>query len=135
MYKLFVLDKNTWNNTTVCKLFVLDRNTWYHDEQKTHQKFNKKKKKKKKKKLYIYIYIYIFVNWITVTRKSSEHLRKHWTAVSTLLGLISSVYCDLHHCSSNQQPQIAEPKLYNWANISYTTDVKLQLSSVSVCRA
>ena len=30
MSKLFVLDRNTWNHTTVYKLFVLDRNTWYH---------------------------------------------------------------------------------------------------------
>ena len=25
-----VLDRNTWNQRTVCKLFVLDRNTWNH---------------------------------------------------------------------------------------------------------
>ena len=30
MHKLFVLDKNTWNYTTVWKLFVLDGNTLYH---------------------------------------------------------------------------------------------------------
>ena len=40
---------------------------------------------------------------------------KHWTAVSTLLGLISSAYCDLHHWRLNKQPQKAEPKLYCWA--------------------
>ena len=28
MYKLFVLDRNTWNYTTVRKLYVLDRNNW-----------------------------------------------------------------------------------------------------------
>ena len=27
-WKLFVLDRNTWNYITVCKLFVLDGNTW-----------------------------------------------------------------------------------------------------------
>ena len=48
---------------------------------------------------------------------------KHWTAVSTLLGLISSVYRDLHPWRSNQRPQIAEPKLYNWATNSYRTQV------------
>ena len=42
---------------------------------------------------------------------------KHWTAVSALLGLISSVYSDLHHWGSNQRPQIAEPELYNWATV------------------
>ena len=33
---------------------------------------------------------------------------EHWTAVSTLLGLISSAHCDLYHWRSNQQPQYAE---------------------------
>ena len=31
-----------------------------------------------------------------------------WTAVSTLLGLISSAHRNLHHWRSNQQPQYAE---------------------------
>ena len=44
-----------------------------------------------------------------MTRKSGTHLhRAHWTAVSTLLGLISNVHRDLHHGRSNQQPQYAE---------------------------
>ena len=42
-----------------------------------------------------------------------HNIRKHWTAVLILLGLISSVYHDLHHWRSKQRPQIAEPKLYN----------------------
>ena len=42
---------------------------------------------------------------------------------STLLGLLSNVYRDLHHWRSNQWPQIAEPKLYNWANSSYHAHV------------
>ena len=29
MYRL-LLDRNTWNYTTVYKLFVLSENTWYH---------------------------------------------------------------------------------------------------------
>ena len=29
MYELLVLDRNTWNHTTVCKLFVLDRDNLY----------------------------------------------------------------------------------------------------------
>ena len=33
---------------------------------------------------------------------------EHRTAVSTLLGLISCAYRDLHHWRSNQQPQYAE---------------------------
>ena len=33
---------------------------------------------------------------------------EHWTAVSTLLGLISSAHNDPHHWRSNQQPQYAE---------------------------
>ena len=30
VHKLLVLEKNTWNHTTVCKLLILDRNTWNH---------------------------------------------------------------------------------------------------------
>ena len=36
---------------------------------------------------------------------------EHWTAVSTLLGLISSAYRDLHHKRSNKQPENAETEL------------------------
>ena len=43
-------------------------------------------------------------------------IREYWTAVSTLLGLISSVYCNLHHWRLNQRPQIT-------------------VSSIPVCRA
>ena len=46
-----------------------------------------------------------------------------WTAVSTLLGFISSVYRDLHHWRSSHRPQIAEPKLYNCASSSYRTQM------------
>ena len=35
-------------------------------------------------------------------------IRKHWTALSTLLGLISSVYHDFSHLKSNKRPQNAE---------------------------
>ena len=35
---------------------------------------------------------------------------EHGTAVSTLLGLISSAHRDLHHWRPNQQPQYAEVK-------------------------
>ena len=43
-----------------------------------------------------------------MTRKSGKHLHaKHCTAVSTLLGLISSAHRDLHHWRSNQQPKDA----------------------------
>ena len=48
-------------------------------------------------------------------------IRKHWSTVSTLLGLISSVYRDLNHWRSNQRLQIAVPKLYNRATSSYRT--------------
>ena len=58
-------------------------------------------------------------------RTFSEHFhaRKHSTAVSTLLGLISSVYRDLPDWRSNQRPQNAEPKHYHWAIIPYRTQV------------
>ena len=39
-------------------------------------------------------------------------IRKHWTAVLTLLGFISSLYWDIPHRRSNRRPQNAEPKLY-----------------------
>ena len=50
-----------------------------------------------------------------------RNIRKHWTTVLTLLGLISSVYHDLHHWRSNPWPHIAEAKLYNWATSPYCT--------------
>ena len=30
LFKILVLDRNTWNPTTVYKLLVLDRDTWYN---------------------------------------------------------------------------------------------------------
>ena len=57
------------------------------------------------------------ISYYSPTNASDETLMhdiwKYWTAVLTLLDLISSVYHDLHHWRSNQQPQIAEPKFYN----------------------
>ena len=53
----------------------------------------------------------------------THDIREHWTGVSTLLGLISSVYSNLHHWRSNQRPQIAVPKLYNEDTCSYHTQV------------
>ena len=58
-----------------------------------------------------------------IYRTPTHDIRKHWTAVLTLLGLISSVYCNLHHRRSNQQLQIAMSKCYNWATSSYCTQV------------
>ena len=55
----------------------------------------------------------------------TDDIRKHWTVVSTLLGLISRVYRDLHHWKSIQRPQISEPKLYNWAISPYRVQVML----------
>ena len=60
-------------------------------------------------------------------------MRKHWTAVSTLLGLISSVYCDHHHWRSKQQLQIAVQKLYNWATSSYCWGSLTPLQRCSQC--
>ena len=73
-------------------------------------------------------YLYLVVNWITMTRKSGKTLThdiwKHWTAVSTLSGQIGSVYRDLHNWKSNQRPKATtEPKLNNWANSPYRTQV------------
>ena len=54
-----------------------------------------------------------------IRRTPTHGIREHWTAVSTLLGLISSVYRIRHHWRANQRPQIAVPKLYNWVTSSY----------------
>ncbi len=43
----------------------------------------------------------------------THEIREHWTAVSTVLGLISSVYPDLHHWRSSQGPLNAGPKHYH----------------------
>ena len=54
-------------------------------------------------------------------RQALAHdIPKHWTAVSTLLGLISS---DLPNWRSNQRSQKAEPKLYDWAINSHRIQV------------
>ena len=50
-------------------------------------------------------------------------IRDHWTAVSTLSGLFSSVYRDFPHRIWNKQPQNAEPKPYLWAIDSYRRQV------------
>ena len=39
-----------------------------------------------------------------IRRTLARDIRKHWVAVSTLLGLISTVYRDLFHWISNQRP-------------------------------
>ena len=57
-------------------------------------------------------------------RQTPTHdIQELWTAVSTSLGRISSVCRNLYHWRSNQRPQIAVPKLYNWATSSYRTQV------------
>ena len=57
-----------------------------------------------------------------MTRKSGKHcvtrdIQNHWTAASTLLSLINSVYHDLSHWRSNQRSQNVKPKLYHWAMV------------------
>ena len=78
-------------------------------------------------RIYIYIYIYIYCklkyHYQKIRRTPTHEIREHWASVSTLLGLISSVYRNLHHWRSNQRPQIAVPKLYDWATSSYRTQV------------
>ena len=58
-----------------------------------------------------------------IRRTLAHKIQEHWTAVSTLLGLISSVYCDLLHWKSNQRQQNAELKLYHWAINPHRTQV------------
>ena len=57
------------------------------------------------------------LNYQKIRRTLTHDSRKHWTVVSTLLGLISNVYRDLHLWRSNQRQQITEPKLYNWVTV------------------
>ena len=59
-----------------------------------------------------------------IRRTLACDIQKHWTAVLTLLGLLSNVYRDLLHWKSNQQPQNAEPKLLNHQTTSHTSDPK-----------
>ena len=60
-------------------------------------------------KVYIYIYIYILeLPWQENLANAYIRHSVHWIAVSTLLCLISSADCDLHHWRSKQQPQYAE---------------------------
>ena len=72
-----------------------------------------------------------------ICRTPTHDIREHWTSVSTLLGLISSIYRDLHHWRSNERPQIAVPNLYNWATSSYRTQVTLsqQVMVIVMCLA
>ena len=56
-----------------------------------------------------------------ITRKLGEHLRKYWTAISTLFGLIGNVCRNLQYWRSNQQTQIAEPTVHiphKWRQIN-----------------
>ena len=62
--------------------------------------------------MYTYIFIEELMSYfyqITIGRKFGKQLHKeHWTAVSALLGRISSAYRHLHHWRSNQKQQIAD---------------------------
>ena len=64
----------------------------------------------------------IIDNW-RIQRTLSHDIQKYWTAVSTLLCLISSVYHDLPHWRLNQRQQNVELKDYHWATNSYCTQV------------
>ena len=85
------------------------------------------------------------MNYQKIHRTSTHKIREHWTAVSTLLSLISSVYRNLHHWRSNQRPQCRNSTTEPPVNISQkwwrkSTDVTckthlVHLSSVPVYRA
>ena len=61
------------------------------------------------------------VNWIH--RTPTHNIRENWTVLSIFRGIISSVHRNLNHWRSNQRPQVAVPKLYNWATSSHRTQV------------
>ena len=48
------------------------------------------------------------LSWLENPANTYVRHMEHWTAASTLLGLISSAHRNLHHWRSNQQPQYAE---------------------------
>ena len=63
-----------------------------------------------------------------MTRRPGKHLHvTYGTAVSTILGLISSAYRDLHHWRSNQQPQNAEAETLPRGHrfVTHKSDAKL----------
>ena len=74
--------------------------------------------------IYPCIYTLIGLPWLENPASTSMWHTEHWTAVLTLLGLISSAYRDLHHWRSNQQPQTAELKLCHWATGPYRAEAK-----------
>ena len=80
-----------------------------------------------------YIYIY---ELSLLENPANTYMRytEHWTAVSTLLGLINSAYRDLHHWRSNQQPQNAEAEtlLLGHRFISHISDAELTSHSDNV---
>ena len=58
--------------------------------------------------LYLNGGIILELSWLENPANTYMRHTKHWIAVSTLVGLISSVYRDLHHWRSNQQPLLTE---------------------------
>ena len=80
--------------------------------------------------LYVYflffrrgIILWIKLTWPENLANTCARHKETWTAVSTLLCLISRVYHDLPHWRSNQRPQNAEPKLHHWAHCPHCTPV------------
>ena len=66
------------------------------------------------------------IMWIELSHPENpptHDIQEPWTAVSTLLDLISCTYHNLHHWRLNQRLQIAVSKLYHWATSSYLTQV------------
>ena len=56
-----------------------------------------------------------------VLQTLARDTRNNLTAVSTLLGFISSIYGDIPQWRSNEQSQNAEPKLYHKSTSSLYT--------------
>ena len=63
-----------------------------------------------------------------MTRKSGTHVHvTYGIAVSTLLGRVSSAHRNLHHWTSNQQPQYAKPETLPLGHrfMSHVSDAEL----------
>ena len=101
-----------WNDSNVYSIYIWVSGTRWQDSD-VHFSF-----------LSSWNILWIELPWPENPANTSHDMRKDWTDISTLLGLISRVYHDLYYWRSNQRPQIAELKLYNWATSPYRTEVK-----------
>ena len=80
--------------------------------------------------IYIYIVLYCELNYRDqkIRRTLTHDVRKHWTDVSILIGLISSVLRDLHNWRSKPATTDCRVETLQLSpqSISHTSDTKLR---------